>query len=233
MISTVEEKVIDMVENAVTKEVDLLIFPELTIDLSYNQLLERLLNLAKIHNIWIIPGSYHDLKNKQNFCKVITPAGILWEQQKQIPAIIHYEGKRIVEGIKSTQQPGEITIADTEFGRIVIVICRDFLDMDLRVELKNHEPPVDILINIAFTPVTEDFRAAHFDARRSVYAYCFFSNIAEFGNSLIFSPEKSRTKLRIPPGKEGLIYQDINLFDLRSERKKWERVQKKFIQSTR
>ena len=42
-----------------------------------------------------------------------------------------------------------------------------------------------------------------------------------------------RTELRIPPGEEGLIYQDINLFDLRAERKNWEKVQKKFIQSTR
>jgi len=30
---------------------------------------------------------------------------------------------------------------------MAIVICRDFLDMDLRVELKNFEPPVDVVIN--------------------------------------------------------------------------------------
>jgi tetratricopeptide (TPR) repeat protein/predicted amidohydrolase len=233
MISTVEENIKTMVETADAKNVDLLVFPELTIDLSHKKILEVLLDLASIHNMWIIPGSYHDLEGKQNFCKVITPDGIFWEQRKQIPAIIHHEGKRIVEGIQTTQQPGKVTIAGTEFGRMVIVICRDFLDMDLRVELKNHEPPVDILINIAFTPVTEDFQAAHFDARRSIYAYCFFANVAEFGNSLIFSPEKSRTELKIPPGKEDLIYQDINLFDLRAERKNWEKVQKKYIQSTR
>jgi len=45
--------------------------------------------------------------------------------------------------------------------------------MDLRVELKNFEPPVDIILNPAFTPVTTDFNAGHFDARRSIYAYCF------------------------------------------------------------
>jgi predicted amidohydrolase len=108
--------------------------------------------------------------------------------------------------------------------------------MDLRVELKNFEPPIDIVLNPAFTPVTADFKATHFDARRSIYAYCFFANVAEFGDSLIYTPEKDRTERIIPAKEEGLIYKDIDLFKLRSERKKWEKEQKKekgFIQSTR
>ena len=108
--------------------------------------------------------------------------------------------------------------------------------MDLRVELKNHEPPVDIIINPAFTPVTADFKAAHFDARRSIYAYCFFANVAEFGESFIHTPEKDRTERFIPSKQEGIIYKDVDLFKLRSERKKWEKEQSKeraFIQSTR
>lgn len=123
-----------------------------------------------------------------------------------------------------------------KFGKIVIVICRDFLDMDLRVELKNFEPPIDIILNPAFTPVTADFKAVHFDARRSIYAYTFFANIADYGNSLIYTPEKERVERIIPSKQEDLIYKDVDLFRLRSERKKWEKEQKKeiqFIQSTR
>ncbi len=119
---------------------------------------------------------------------------------------------------------------------MAIAICRDFLDMDLRVELKNFEPPVDLVLNPAFTPVTADFKAAHFDARRSIYAYCFFANAAEFGDSFIYTPEKERVERTIPPGEESLIYKDVDLFKLRSERKKWEKQQAKerrFIQSTR
>ena len=110
------------------------------------------------------------------------------------------------------------------------------MDMDLRVELKNSEPPIDLIFNPSFTPVTADFKAAHFDARRSIYAYCFFANIAEFGESLIYSPEKDRIERIIPKGEEGLIVKDVDLFKLRSERKKWEKIQaqeKAFIQSTR
>ncbi|MHA2346494.1 MAG: hypothetical protein ACXACP_07230, partial [Candidatus Hodarchaeales archaeon] len=127
-------------------------------------------------------------------------------------------------------------VCKTEYGTIAIAICRDFLDMDLRVELKNSEPPVDLIFNPAFTPVTEDFRAAHFDARRSIFAYCFFANIAEIGDSFIFTPERDRTERKISPKKESLIFKDIDLFRLRSERKRWEiehSRQKPFIQSTR
>ena len=138
--------------------------------------------------------------------------------------------------IDTNSLPHKTIVCNTEFGRVAIVICRDFLDMDLRVELKNFEPPVDIIINPAFTPVTADFKAAHFDARRSIYGYCFFANVAEYGESHIFTPEKDRTERVIPAKEEGLIYKDIDLFTLRSERKKWEKEQKKeiqFIQSTR
>jgi len=108
--------------------------------------------------------------------------------------------------------------------------------MDLRVALKNIEPPVDLVLNPAFTPVTADFKAVHFDARRSIYAYCFFANVAEFGNSLIFTPEKERVERTIPPREENLIYKDIDLIQLRLEREKWEKLKRKgrgFIQSTR
>lgn len=104
------------------------------------------------------------------------------------------------------------------------------------MELKNFEPPVDLIFNPAFTPVTEDFKAAHFDARRSIYAYCFFANVAEFGDSFIYTPEKERVERTIPTREESLIYKDVALFKLRSERKKWEKQQEKkkqFIQSTR
>lgn len=39
----------------------------------------------------------------------------------------------------------------------------------------NFKPPVDLIFNPAFTPVTADFKAAHFDARRSIYAWSFFA----------------------------------------------------------
>lgn len=125
-------------------------------------------------------------------------------------------------------------IGATPLGRIAITACRDFLDMDLRVALKNADPPADIVLNPAFTPVTADFEAAHFEARRSLYACCVFANFAEFGGSLIHSPEKSRRKFSAPPGREGLLHRDLDLFGLRAARRRWELERgERFIQSTR
>ncbi|UCD02221.1 MAG: carbon-nitrogen hydrolase family protein, partial [Promethearchaeota archaeon] len=225
-----------MIEKANSNGVNILIFPEMMVDLNYNEIIEEFMNYSKIYNMYIVPGSYHNEHTKKNISLVISPDGILWKQEKHIPATMHIGSKKIEETIETSSYPRNTLVCNTEFGRIAIVICRDFLDMDLRVELKNFEPPVDIVINPAFTPVTADFKAAHFDARRSIYAYCFFANVAEFGDSLIYTPEKDRTERIIPIKEEDLIYKDINLFKLRSERKRWEKKQKKemqFIQSTR
>jgi predicted amidohydrolase len=221
-----------LIEKAHEKNVNILLFPELTIDLNYNQLLKEVINLSKKYDMYIIPGSYHDQKTKLNVSIVVGPDGILWRQEKHIPAIIHHEGKRFTEGIE-VHKTGKTIVANTEFGRIAIAICRDFLDMDLRVEMKNFDPPIDLVFNPAFTPVTADFRAAHFDARRSIYTYCFFANVAEFGDSFIYTPEKERVERTISPKEEDIIFKDIDLFSLRSERKKWAKEKKRFIQSTK
>jgi predicted amidohydrolase/tetratricopeptide (TPR) repeat protein len=236
-IEEIRSKVRTMIEKANKEGVNILLFPEMSIDLNFSNLMEEISDKAKLYNMYIVPGSFHDQKTHRNISMVIGPEGILWEQEKHIPAIISTgDGNHFKEGIEVSNLPRKTIICNTEYGRIAIVICRDFLDMDLRVELKNFEPAIDIVLNPAFTPVTADFKAAHFDARRSIYAYSFFANIGEYGESLIYTPEKDRTKRIIPAKEEGLIYKDIDLFKLRSERKKWEKEQEKdrlFIQSTR
>jgi tetratricopeptide (TPR) repeat protein/predicted amidohydrolase len=235
-VEAVRSNVRQMVEAAHAAGVDLLVFPELTVDLNHRPLLEEVLALARTFGMTLVPGSYHDRETRRNASAVISPDGILWKQEKHIPARMRFGDQWVTEGIDIGARPRRVVIGDTEFGRIAIIICRDFLDMDLRVELKNAEPPVDLILNPAWTPVTADFEAAHFDARRSIYAYCFFANMAEVGDSLIYTPEKERVERKIPAGEEGLIYKDINLFQLRSERKKWEIEQRRtrgFIQSTR
>ncbi|UCC21176.1 MAG: carbon-nitrogen hydrolase family protein [Promethearchaeota archaeon] len=235
-VNDIKSKVKEMIENAHEEGINILLFPEMTVDLKYQQFSEHILNLAKKYDMYIVPGSYHNINTKSNISLVIGTEGILWQQEKHIPAIISLERGRFKEGIDTSTLPHKTIVCNTEYGRIAIATCRDFLDMDLRVELKNFEPPIDIILNPAFTPVTADFKAVHFDARRSIYAYTFFANVADYGNSLIYTPEKERVERNVPPKEEGLIYKDVDLFRLRSERKKWEEKQKKekgFIQSTR
>jgi len=228
-------RIAEMIGEAVRHRVNILLFPEMTVDLNNDRLARFVFDAARDANMYIVPGSCHDPDTRANVSRVIGPEGILWEQAKHIPAILSLGGKRMREGIV-TAASRKVTIANTRYGRVAITICRDFLDMDLRVELKNFSPPVDIVLNPAFTPVTSDFEAAHLEARRSVYAYFFFCNVAAFGNSLVHSPEKGRKRRMLLPNKEGLLFKDIDLFNLRAERRKWEKIREgnvRFIQSTR
>jgi len=62
-IEILKIKVNDMVQKAHNNRIDILIFPEMTIDLNYKSFLEELSNLSKLFNMYIVPGSYHDRYN--------------------------------------------------------------------------------------------------------------------------------------------------------------------------
>jgi pimeloyl-ACP methyl ester carboxylesterase/predicted amidohydrolase len=229
------QKLGEVLDRAASRRIEVLLFPELSIDTGVPELYEPLAAFARSSGAYVVPGAFHVPSRRANLCRVIGPAGILWEQEKHVPAILTLEGRPVREGI-GRKGPRRIIVADTRFGRIAVAICRDFLDLDLRVELKNADPPVDIVLNPAFTPVTADFEAAHFEARRSLYAYCLFCNAARFGNSLISSPEKSHRRRHLAPGREALLFQDVDLVALRAARRHWETVRgtgTHFIQSTR
>ncbi len=232
-VDEVRRKLAAMVATARSDRVDLLLLPELAVDLKVDALRADLLALAAETGMTIVPGSYHDVAGRRNVATVVGPEGILWEQDKQLPAILHIDGQRMEEAIPPGPKP--VLVANTRFGRVAIAICRDFLDLDLRVALRHCTPAVDIVLNPAFTPVTADFQAVHFEARRSIYAYCFFCNVAEFGGSSINTPEKDRTNRTLPVGQEGLLWKDIDLIGLREERQKWAEIRGRsgFIQSTR
>ena len=232
-VDDLRRKLTTIVTSAHDEGIDLLLLPELACDLKVSALRADLEALAARTQMTIVAGSHHDVRRRRNVSTVFGPESVLWEQEKHLPSIITVEGRRIEEGIRSGPKP--IVVANTRFGRVAVVICRDFLDLDLRVALRRCSPPIDIILNPAFTPVTADFQAAHFEARRSLFAYCFFCNVAEFGGSAINTPEKDRTIRTLPAGTEGLLYKDVDLLELRAEREKWAelRGRPRFIQSTR
>lgn len=232
-VAHVQRKLERVVGDAADQGVNLLVFPEMTIDLNFGELEAELRELAARHGMYLVAGGYHDEVTRANVCKVIGPDGPVWQQRKHIPATFTLAGNQIREAIDAPA-PHVSVIATTRFGRVAIAICRDFLDLDLLVELKNAEPPIDILINPAFTPVTADFTAAHVGARRALYACTVFCNHAAFGDSEIFSPEKRKRRVHVAPGREAVVHRDVPLMELRAERRAWdERAHRRFIQSTR
>ncbi|AKU99146.1 Transcriptional regulator, CadC [Labilithrix luteola] len=229
----VEQKIERVIGRAATLGVGLLLLPEMSVDLNFGELETAVDRLARRYDMHIVVGGYHDEITRANVCKVFGPKGVLWQQRKHIPATMSWGGETITEPIEAPA-PYVSVVASTRFGRIAIAICRDFLDLDLLVELRNSEPPVDLVLNPAFTPVTADFTAAHVGARRALYACTAFCNYAAFGDSEIFSPEKRKRRVHAAAQKETVMVRDIPLFALRAERRAWdERAHRRFIQSTR
>lgn len=232
-VPAVRDRVAHFVERAAERRVDLLVFPEMSLDLSHPELEAAVIELARRHGVVLVAGGYHDPRTRANVCRIFGPEGELWQQRKQIPAVLRVEGRTIREPIATARQPISV-VAGTHLGRVSVAICRDFLDLDLRVALRNAEPPVDLVLNPAFTPVTADFEAAHFEARRALYATTVFCNFATFGNSRISSPYKDAPSVRVPPGEEALAVADVPLLALRAERSAWDaEARRRFIQSTR
>lgn len=232
-VTAVRDKVRAFVERAATNGARLVVFPEMSVDLGHAALEDEVHALARAHDVVIVSGGHHDEATRHNVCRIIGPEGLMWQQRKHIPATLRaQQGGWIDEPIETPPTPIYV-VASTSLGRIAVTICRDFLDLDVRVALKNTEPAIDLLINPAFTPVTEDFAAAHFEARRSLYAFTVFCNFAHFGGSRIESPEK-HSAVPIPRGEERLEIVDVPLLAMRAERGAWdERARRRFIQSTR
>jgi pimeloyl-ACP methyl ester carboxylesterase/predicted amidohydrolase len=232
-VEHVAHKLDAFVARAAEVHADLVVFPEMSIDLNHELLARRAQQLARDRRLMLVLGGYHDEITRANVCVVLGPDGVLWQQRKHIPALLRSGGGWVEEPIEMTSSPRYV-IGSTRIGRIAIAICRDFLDLELRVAFKNSEPPVDLVINPAFTPVTADFQAAHFEARRALYACTLFCNFAVFGGSCIESPEKSFRRVELAAGEERLAVADVPLFAMRAERNAWDaQAHRRFIQSTR
>ncbi len=233
LVDPVRDKVTRFVEQAAGTGVDLLLFPEMSIDLNHPALEALLLDLTAKNDMVLVAGGYHDERSRSNVCRVFGPEGELWQQRKHIPAFLRVDGQTVQEPIVTPKQP-LFVVAGTHLGHVSVAICRDFLDLELRVDLRNSEPPVDLVLNPAFTPVTADFEAAHFEARRALFATTLFCNHAMFGNSRIFSPYKDTPAITVPPREERLAFVDVPLLSLRAERSAWDaQARARFIQSTR
>ncbi|HZY01979.1 MAG TPA: alpha/beta fold hydrolase, partial [Anaeromyxobacteraceae bacterium] len=128
-----------LVERAAGLRADVVLFPELAADLAHAQIAEALAALARAHDMLIVPGSFHDPERGVNLSRAIGPDGPLWEQEKHIPATLTLAGHRFTEGIRASSTR-KVVVASTRWGRIAIVICRDFLDLDLRATLRHADP---------------------------------------------------------------------------------------------
>lgn len=135
-VKPVADKLRACVERAAEGGAELVVFPEMSIDLNHPLLEERAYELAREHRMLLVLGGYHDETTRTNVCVVLGPDGLLWKQRKHIPAFLRAGMDWIAEPIEPPPSPLYI-VGATKLGRVTIAICRDFLDLELRVALKN------------------------------------------------------------------------------------------------
>ena len=72
-VKAVRSRVRHLVEQAGENGVNVLVFPEMAIDLNHAELMHDLLALVQTYGMVIVPGSYHDLDTRRNVCRVLGP----------------------------------------------------------------------------------------------------------------------------------------------------------------
>lgn len=92
----------EMLARATAQHVELLLFPELSLDARVDALFAPLLAWARATGAYVVPGAFHVPEMRANVCRVIGPSGVLWEQDKHIPAIFTVDSRRTTEGIASS-----------------------------------------------------------------------------------------------------------------------------------
>lgn len=128
------------------KRVNILSFPEITIDESF---LNDLREYAEKENMIIIGGSYYDKKRK-NISPIIIKPKIFYVEKKNLPL-----EKGVTQDDGATPGENGIIIKNSQFGSIGVLICADFLDESLRNEILNEN--VDFLFIPSLNKQSDEF----------------------------------------------------------------------------
>lgn len=210
----IKEKIISILELAVSNKVNIVCLPELCMDREWVDSIKN-----SYSNMIIIAGSYYN--NYQNISEVLVNTDKPLEPQKKIlPS--YFEEPDLGNGMI----PGEkvVNIYETEFGKFAILICRDFLKWggDLGDD-------IDIILVPSYNEGVPRF---HKKADMCIYNsphYIIISNTALYGGSSIFGQlnnqyfdklavmgckdenDESFKLCELKVREEGLIFADFNL----------------------
>ena len=148
------------------------------------------------------------------------PGGDLWEQEKQLPSILHIDGKRIEEAIPAGPKP--ISWPTPGSGASPSSLPRLPRPRPARGPAPlhtggGHRPQPGVHAGHGRFP-GGPLRCAALDLR-----LLLLLQRGGVRGSSINTPEKDRTNRSLPVGQEGLLWKDIDLIGLREERQKWAR----------
>ena len=173
---------------AASKNIDLLVFPELTVP---SEFVSELLDFAKQYDVYIIGGTHYK-KTDQGYlsvCPIVTQYGVHYTEKINPSPFEKSSFKCATDCVISGHWVK--LFKGTKIGDFAVAICLDYTDDDLRVKLQ--KDVLDFLIITAFNGKTEQFsgsmqtdiqRAG--EGRSALYAFvddCFKTEFKERGCS--------------------------------------------------
>lgn len=174
---------------ATSKQVDLIVFPELTIPAEF---VNELWNYSKQYNIYIIGGTHYKKSEKGCFsvCPIVTPQGV-FETEKYNPS--PYEQSSFKNSCDGAIPGGVVyRLNGTKIGDFAVTICLDYTNDNLRDALGKDS--LDFLIVSAFNSDTSNFHLKmHLDVQQAsdglyiLYSNCISKQLSGDGKSALFA----------------------------------------------
>jgi predicted amidohydrolase/ribulose-5-phosphate 4-epimerase/fuculose-1-phosphate aldolase len=203
----VEDKLNELTISKKENTGDIIIFPELSVPNSHKLYLKE---FAKREGAFIVAGFFYN-DQSQNKCYIFAPNGEIYEQPKLNPAPDR-EDKKVHNAHEQLKKELKVFV-DTPVGDFAVLVCYDFTDIALLVELKGK---IDHLIIPSLNKSVERFDTDAIAFARENYYYISICNIAEYGGSAIYGPSIRQPHVGYTDSGETILPGKIKLKELRS-----------------
>lgn len=191
-----KKKIFHFLGEAIHRDVDLVILPELSTSRSICEEIRK--NFPTSQSIMVM-GSYYD-DYSQNL-SLISVDGSLYGQMKNNPS---YAEKDYMRRSKDVN-----VFINTPIGDFAVLICYDATDFSILAAIEGY---TDFLICIARTRDVVSFRNIFNALTYLQYQYVIFCNDAQFGGSSFYLPvHRNRQLDTLGVKNEGIIYRDFDL----------------------
>ncbi len=207
----VKESIIASIIKAIANNVNVLIFPELTVAFdtkTRTEILNYMQETAKTHDMIIIAGSFYN-DSRESTVPIILPNGIYYsykiKQSKFEVSPIANEGMT---------RGDTLIVITSKYGKILPIVCVDMISDEIQFLARylSNKNIINTLVNICYNPASQEFMREMSAAVKRHELFGIIANVAHplddiemncidtcYGNSSVFATlyiqQKKTTKL--------------------------------------
>lgn len=207
----VKESILACIKKAIKNNVNVLIFPELSVAFNTKnriEILDIMKETAKTHDIIIIAGSFYS-EYRENIVPIILPTGIEYSYKIK-PS--KFEVSPIAD--EGMTRGDTLTVISSKYGKILPIVCVDLISDEIQFIARylSNKNIINTLVNITYNPASQEFMREMSAAVKRHELFGIIANVAHpfkdiqmtcidtcYGNSSIFATlfiqQKKTTKL--------------------------------------